>query len=244
MAIFQFDTDIYFLFNPWKTTDACGLLSSDQIREYVMNEHGEIYLGSSDRPRAIPWYFGQFENVVLLTALTLLNRAQIPAQQRIDPSVILRILASNICSNPSATSGIFPSSFDIQPLLCQQNGYTSSPAILKQYLLFDGQAVQGDSGSNWQHAAIFCSLCRALGIPCRLVTVYNAITREQSMVKVNSSITGLERRRLSSIYSRIYVYFSPYYLWNECWMRRDDLPKDKSGWQVVDSSSIQSNMSK
>jgi hypothetical protein len=162
-----------------------------------MNEHGQIYLGSSDLPQSIPWYFGQFENFVLLTALTLLNRVEIPAQKRIDPSVILRIFASNICSNPDGISGIFPSSFDIQPLLCEQNGYTSSPAILKQYLLFDGQSVQGDSGSNWQHAAIFCSLCRSLGIPTRLVTVYNAITREQPMVKVNSSITRLERTNLS-----------------------------------------------
>jgi len=156
-----------------------------------MNDHGQIYLGSLKIPRSIPWYFGQFESVVLNTALTLLNRIQISAEHPIDLALILRILASKICSDPGTMNGIFPSSFDIQPLPCHQNGYTSSPAILRQYLLSNGQSVQGDSGSNWLHAAVFCSLCRSLGIPCRVVTVYNAITKQQPIVKVNSSLTWL-----------------------------------------------------
>ncbi|CAF4363635.1 unnamed protein product, partial [Rotaria magnacalcarata] len=62
---------------------------------------------------------------------------------------------------------------------------TSSPAILKKYLLLNGQSVQGDSGSNWQHAAVFCSLCRSLGIPSRIVTVYNATCGAQEQEKIN-----------------------------------------------------------
>ncbi|CAF4033973.1 unnamed protein product, partial [Adineta steineri] len=234
LSIFQFEIDIYFLFNPWQKFDSCGLLSSEQIAEYVMNEHGQIYLGLSDIPRYIPWHFGQFERVVLLTALALLNKVQLSAQQRIDSSVILRILASKICSEYGSTDGIFPSSFDVLPL-CQENEYTSSPTILKLYLASNSQSIHGNSGSNWQHAAVFCSLCRSLGIPCRIVTVYNAACQvqerrntdmnlnrgQQTMVVVNSKITR------------------PWYLWNECWIRRDDLPRGNSGWQVVDPSSIQ-----
>ncbi|CAF4126245.1 unnamed protein product, partial [Adineta steineri] len=133
-----------------------------------------------------------------------------------------------------STDGIFPSSFDVLPL-CQENEYTSSPTILKLYLASNSQSIHGNSGSNWQHAAVFCSLCRSLGIPCRIVTVYNAACQvqerrntdmnlnrgQQTMVVVNSKITR------------------PWYLWNECWIRRDDLPRGNSGWQVVDPSSIQ-----
>jgi transglutaminase 1 len=191
LAIFQFDIDIYFLFNPWQKDDVCALLSPEEIAEYVMNEHGQIYLGSLNIPRPIPWYFGQFESAVLLTALTLLNRTQLSAEHLIDLPLILRIISSKICSDPGTMNGIFRSSCDIQPLPCQKNGYTSSPAILRQYLLLNGQSVQGDSGSNWQHAAVFCSLCRSLGIPCRIVTVYNAITKQQPIVKVNSNLTWL-----------------------------------------------------
>jgi hypothetical protein len=142
-----------------------------------MNEHGQIYLGSSDEPRAIPWYFGQFERPALYTALKLLDDAQLPPQNRIDPSIILRIISSKICSNPGVNNGIFPSSLDIRPISPQNNGYTSSTAILKQYIALNGRSVEGGSGNNWQHAAILCTLSRSLGIPCRIATVYNAACR-------------------------------------------------------------------
>ena len=224
LSVFQFDSNIYFLCNPWGKDDSCGLLSSNQIDEYVLNEHGQIFLGSSDIPRSIPWYFGQFENSVLLAALTLLNRVQLSPQQHIDSAIILRILASKICSDLGTLNGIFPPSSDAQPLSCQGNGYSSSPAILKQYLLYNGQAVQGDAGSNWQHAAVFCSLCRSLGIPCRLVTVYNAIAGEPSMQQGNTNVTRFDGINLSSISLEFLFYSSPWYLWNECWTRREDLP--------------------
>lgn len=187
-CVFQFESDFYLICNPWKDEDSCGLLSNDQIAEYVMNEHGEIYLGSGEIPQSIPWYFGQFESPVLPTALTVLNRIQLPLEQRIDISIILRILAARICSDPGTSNGIFRSLLDVQPLSCMQNAYTSSPAILKQFAASNGRSVAGDSGTIWQHAAVFCSLCRSLGIPCRVVTIYNAI----SDAKSNSNHTWLE----------------------------------------------------
>jgi hypothetical protein len=210
--LFLFEIDIYFLFNPWKKDDACALPSSEQISEYVMNEHGQIYLGSSEKPQAIPWYFGQFERSALVTALTLLDKAQLPAQNRSDPSVILRILSSKICSNPGTDSGIFPSSFDTRAASSENNGYTSSSSILKRYLSSNGRSIQGGSGNNWQHAAILCSLSRSLGIPCRLVTVYNAAgpsdgtenndvhwdTQQRPLKRLNSDIIWLENSNKKS----------------------------------------------
>jgi hypothetical protein len=153
-----------------------------------MNEHGQIYLGSSDIPQWIPWYFGQFERCVLLTALTFFNKVQLSAENRIDPSVILRILSSRICSEPGKDNGIFPSSLNLRRFSCQENGYTSSPAILKRYFMSNGQSIEGDGGNNWQHAAVFCSLCRSLGIPCRIVTVYNAVCQVQERNKTTRSV--------------------------------------------------------
>ena len=142
-----------------------------------MNEHGQIYLGSSDKPQTTPWYFGQFERSALLTALTLLDRAQLPPQNRVDPSVILRLLSSKICSNPGTNGGIFPSAFEVGVSSPHSPPHTSSSSIFKQYLSSNGRSIQGGSGANWQHAAVLCSLARALGIPCRIVTVYNAACR-------------------------------------------------------------------
>lgn len=177
LQLFIFEVDIYFLFNPWKKEDACWLPAPEQIAEYVLNEHGQIFQGSSDKPRPIPWYYGQFERSALHTALTLLDNAQLPPQNRVDPSIILRILASKICSNPGGNSGIFTSAYNVRPSMPEKNGLTSSTAILKHFLSSHCRSVHGGSGTNWQHAAVLCTLSRALGIPCRVVTVYNAACR-------------------------------------------------------------------
>ncbi|CAF3862778.1 unnamed protein product [Rotaria sp. Silwood1] len=237
LSIFHFDTDIYFLFNPWNKNDSCALLSSDEIAEYVMNEHGQIYLGSSDIPRSIPWYFGQFERVVLLTALTLLNKTHLSTQNHIDTCLILRILSSKICSDLEKHNGIFPSLLNNHLISYQNNGYTSSPAILQQCLRLNNQMFQGDSGCNWQHAVVFCSLCRSLGIPCRIVTVYNAISQNQE--KENIDVNWNTRQRPTIVVNSKLT--RPWHVWNECWIRRDDLPESNSGWQVIDSSFIEYN---
>ncbi|CAF0836195.1 unnamed protein product [Adineta ricciae] len=236
LTIFQFEIDIYFLFNPWQKNDPCSLNSSEQIREYVMNEHGQIFLGLSDIPRSIPWYFGQFESIVLLTALELLRKIQVSVPYSIDTSVVLRMLASKICSEIGTTNGIFPSVFGEGSASCPDNNYTSSPAILRLSRQPNTQSMQRDSGNNWQHAAVFCSLCRSLGIACRIVTIYNATGQ------VQERITSDTRPNVPQEQQSTVVVLSkmtrPWYLWNECWLRRDDLPRNFSGWQVVDSSFI------
>ncbi|CAF2714038.1 unnamed protein product [Rotaria sp. Silwood2] len=235
LTLFLVETDIYFLFNPWNKDDACALSSSEQINEYVMNEHGQIYLGTSDKPQSIPWYFGQFERSTLLTALTLLDKAQLPAQNRIDPSIIIRILSSKICSNPGTNNGIFPSSYDTKIYTSENHGYTSSTSIFKQYLLSNSRSLQGGCGNNWQHAAILCSLSRSLGIPCRIVTIYNAACRtdgtEDNDIHWDTQQRPLHKLNFDLICSS--------HVWNECWMRRHDLPNDEQDWQIVDSTPVQ-----
>lgn len=145
-------------------------MSAEQIGEYVMNEHGRIYLGTADRPRSIPWYYGQYETIVLLTALTLLDKTPVPT----DPTHIPRLLAMKIRTDSKHNlQGIFGPVPTIRPIPPPAAGYVSGPSILNQY--FQSNIYQGNSyDTNWQHAAILCSLCRSLGIACRPVTVYNA----------------------------------------------------------------------
>lgn len=170
-TVFQFETDLYFLCNPWLKEDIYGVESTEQITEYVMNEHGQLYLGTLDRPRPVPWYFGQFEASVLLTALALLEKTS----AKMDGTLIPRLLATKIRTRPNGNPhGIFGLVPTIRPLPAPGSGYVSGPTILKNYLHTDQH--QGSLyDSNWQHAAILCSLCRALGIPARPVTVFNAI---------------------------------------------------------------------
>ncbi|UJR26471.1 hypothetical protein I4U23_007798 [Adineta vaga] len=234
LQLFIFEVDIYFLFNPWKKEDACALSSPEQIAEYVMNEHGQIFLGSSDKPRPVPWYFGQFERSALHTALTLLDNAQLPPQNRVDPSIILRILASKICSNPGSNNGIFSSAFNVRPVTPEKNGLTSSTSILKHYLGARCRSAHGGSGTNWQHAAILCTLSRALGIPCRVVTIYNAACRTDGTPD-NDVHWDAKQRPLQKLNSD---FICSAHVWNECWMRRSDLPNNEQDWQIIDSTPV------
>ena len=169
MFVFQFDANLCLLCNPWRTEDTCGSLSSDQIGEYVLNDHGRVYLGSSAVPRSIPWYLGQFERAVLSAALILLDRSLSVVDNQLDPCIILRHLAASIRSDAEGNNGIFPMFFS-------DTSDTSSPAILDQYLQFNGKHSRtGSDGLQWQYVAVLCSLCRSLGIPCRMVTVYNPV---------------------------------------------------------------------
>ncbi|CAF0762171.1 unnamed protein product [Adineta ricciae] len=234
LQLFIFEVDIYFLFNPWNKEDACALSSPEQIAEYVLNEHGQIFLGSSDKYQPTPWYFGQFERSALHTALTLLDNAQLPPQNRVDPSIILRILASKICSNPGANNGIFSSAFNVRPVTPEKNGLTSSTAILKHYLGAHCRSVHGGSGTNWQHAAILCTLSRALGIPCRVVTVYNSACRTDGTAN-NDVHWDTKQRPLQKLNADTICSAR---VWNECWMRRSDLPNNEQDWQIVDSTPV------
>jgi transglutaminase 1 len=172
-CIFQFEIDVYLLCNPWMNDDIYALSTSEQIAEYVMNEHGRIYIGSMNMSRSIPWYFGQFEASVFHAAMTLLDRAPSSDSVHIDESFILRYLCSQIRSNSDDNASIFLSTLNERSSTSTENNYASSTAILKQYLQSNSQGTH--YGSNWQHAAVLCSLCRSLGIPCRVVTIYNAV---------------------------------------------------------------------
>ncbi|CAF1023033.1 unnamed protein product [Didymodactylos carnosus] len=228
VSLFLFEEDIYILYNPWKKDDACGLKSETEIAEYVQNENGIIYGGSSTKTVPKQWYYGQFEAPSLITALTLLDKAYLPLQSRSDPALIVRILASKICSNPGDNNGIFTSEFGEQN---DQQHWSSSTAVLKQYLEQNAKSVQ--NGKDWIYAAILCTLCRSLGIPCRVVTVYKAAYDADG--NMSSDIHWNQRQQSLKQLNRDVTW--PSHVWNECWMKRSD-SKNKSCWQVVDSTPV------
>ena len=190
-AIFQFEQEIYLLVNPWLSDDLFSVESTEHIDEYILSEHGRIYIGSADRPQWFPWYFGQFEPAVLFAAMHLLEKSSPSlASSQNEPALILRHLCSKIRTAFNDRTGVFTTSS-----IRRENMETSSisidnssPVILNEFLRLTGDQIYVDS-RNWQHAAILCSLFRALGIPSRIVTVYNAIcgTEEYQSRHVSSN---------------------------------------------------------
>ncbi|GLD72966.1 protein-glutamine gamma-glutamyltransferase 2-like protein [Lates japonicus] len=84
-------------------------------------------------------------------------------------------------------------------------------------------------GQCWVFASVLCTVMRVLGIPSRVVTVFNAAHDGNGNQKIEEfySSTG-EKLNLSkdSIWN--------FHVWVECWMRRLDLGAEFDGWQIVD----------
>ena len=82
-----------------------------------------------------------------------------------------------------------------------------------------------------------CIVCRALGIPCRSVTNYVSAHDTDGSLSVDKFFdvdgetlgTSENSRREDSVWN--------FHVWNEVWMRRNDLPDGLyGGWQVIDAT--------
>lgn len=185
-SIFQAESDFYLLCNPWHDDDVFSIKSNDEINEFVLNEHGQIFLGSSDAPRPIPWFFGQFESSVLLTALSMLDSND---NENLS-EMILEKLCSKIRADPGMKNAIFDSSPSAQ---LKESIDSSSPVILKYFLRKNRRTCS--ESRNWQQVALLCSLCRSLGIPSRVVTIYNAICGPETYRANNSIVVDSKQTR-------------------------------------------------
>ncbi|XP_042349937.1 transglutaminase 5, like [Plectropomus leopardus] len=221
------------LCNPWCREDTVYIPFEDQREEYILNDSGLLYLGTAMNTVSRPWSFDQFEPDILETCLNLLQVSpQHQKNKRMDylsrksPVYISRVVSAMINSEDdrgvlkgnwtgSYKDGVPPSS------------WTGSGDILTQWAASGYSPVK--YGQCWVFAAVMCTVMRALGIPCRVVTNFNSAhdTNDNLVIEEYYSETG-QKLNLSkdSIWN--------FHVWVECWMTRQDLGSGMDGWQVLD----------
>ncbi|XP_074538299.1 protein-glutamine gamma-glutamyltransferase 5-like [Halichoeres trimaculatus] len=221
------------LCNPWLKDDPVYMPLDVQTEEYVKSDYGLIFMGTPLNICRRPWSFGQYESGVLEACLKLL---QVSPQHlsdknqdfvlRTDPVYLSRVLCAMVNCND-----------DLGILLGKWQGsykegvkpteWSCSADILHQWVSSNCRPVR--YGQCWVFAAVLCTVMRVLGIPSRVVTVFNAAHDGDGSVRVEEyySSTG-EKLNISkdSIWN--------FHVWVECWMRRPDLGPGFDGWQVVD----------
>uniref|UniRef100_A0A3Q2D5V4 protein-glutamine gamma-glutamyltransferase n=1 Tax=Cyprinodon variegatus TaxID=28743 RepID=A0A3Q2D5V4_CYPVA len=221
------------LCNPWHQDDPVYMPVKEQIEEYVKSDYGWVYFGSSANVQSRPWLFGQYESGVLEACLTLLQVS--PQHQRdSNKDYILRTdpvyLSLVICAmiNSKDDQGILLGKWDndysdgVKP-----TDWTGSADILQQWLSSKFKPVR--YGQCWVFASVLCTVMRVLGIPSRVVTVFDAAhdTNANTTIEEYYTTTG---EKLG--WSRDSIW--NFHVWVECWMRRSDLSPGFDGWQVVD----------
>uniref|UniRef100_A0A8C7ZC97 protein-glutamine gamma-glutamyltransferase n=1 Tax=Oryzias sinensis TaxID=183150 RepID=A0A8C7ZC97_9TELE len=218
----------HLLFNPWNKDDAVYLPEESHLQEYVMNETGIIYRGTSEYISSIPWNYGQFEDnimdicfEVLDNSREALKNSKMDMECRADPVYISRIITAMVNSNDDhgvlAGSWTPPYSNGVAP-----SKWTGSVPILRQWSSTRARAVK--YGQCWVFAGVACTVLRCLGIPTRLITNFCSAHDVDGNLCVD--VVDTFNSRQDSTWN--------FHCWVESWMRRDDLPKGNDGWQILD----------
>ncbi|XP_050560187.1 annulin isoform X3 [Spodoptera frugiperda] len=223
---------IYILFNPWCKNDTVYMPSQSHRDEFVLEDGGLIYRGVYNRIKPCPWYYGQHEKDILDCALYLVREiGKVKGPARSDPIRTSRALSAAV--NAPDDNGVIIGNWGDKP--SDYSGGTNpvkwvgSLNILQSYY---EQKKPVKYGQCWVYAGVLTTVCRALGIPCRPVTGFNAAHDSQGSLTIDYIMDDqgnlLDNFTTDSIWN--------YHVWNEVWMNRPDLGPEYGGWQALDAT--------
>ncbi|XP_075033804.1 protein-glutamine gamma-glutamyltransferase E-like [Mixophyes fleayi] len=229
----KFLEDFIVLFNPWASEEVVYMESVAERNEYVLNENGVIFQGSSVSPRSRPWDFGQFEEDVLDASLKLLDSSldhkKHPTKdvsQRNDPVYVGRVLSAMVNSNNDngVVVGNWSGDYTGGEKPSKWNG---SVHILRQWK----ESGPVRFGQCWVYAGVLCTVLRSLGIPARVITNFRSAhdTDRNLIVDRYFNEDGTENPDTAdSVWN--------FHAWVEAWFTRKDLGSTCDGWQVLDAT--------
>lgn len=223
------------LFNPWCLDDEVYLANEEERKEYVLNDHGVIFMGNDKHISAVGWNYGQFENNILNICLSILDRSlnaqkDIAADnsQRHSPIYVGRVVSAMVNSNDDfgVLEGKWEKDFSdgVDP-----NSWNGSVEILWKWYNDNYKPVK--YGQCWVFAAVMCSVLRCLGIPTRVITNFNSAHNTDGNMAIDMHYDS-EGKFLEISSDSIWNF----HVWNESWFMRRDLGLFYSGWQVLDST--------
>uniref|UniRef100_A0A8C4GNF3 Protein-glutamine gamma-glutamyltransferase 2 n=1 Tax=Dicentrarchus labrax TaxID=13489 RepID=A0A8C4GNF3_DICLA len=217
------------LFNAWCPRDAVFMRSETKRQEYVLAQHGQIYRGTYKRIKGTPWNFGQFDQDILDICLKILDDnpkfvsdADKDCSARKNPIYVTRVLSAMINSNDD--SGVLVGEWGEFSGGVHPGLWIGSGDILRQWAK-SGPVCYGQC---WVFAAVACTVSRAFGIPCRVVTNFGSAHDTNANLKIEKFYDedGESLSNSDSIWN--------FHVWVDSWMTRPDLEPEFDGWQASD----------
>jgi len=228
--------DVLVIFNPFSADDAVYMADEKNRNEYVLNEQGLIWAGSTTSYGKVKWNYGQFEKDILDIALRLLDqdkRAKTDPvkclKQRNNPVYCSRILSAMV--NENDDKGVLIGRWDgnyndgVKP-----TSWNGSTKILRSWSKHNKGVKYGQC---WVFSGVFTTVLRALGIPARSLTTFNSAHDTDSNMSIDKFYYS-DGTQSSTVKTNDSVW--NFHVWNDAWMKRPDLGKGYDGWQSVDAT--------
>uniref|UniRef100_A0A915Q631 Transglutaminase-like domain-containing protein n=1 Tax=Setaria digitata TaxID=48799 RepID=A0A915Q631_9BILA len=210
------------LFNPWNKDDETYYANQLELKEYILNELAIIHKWHQNDA----WILGQFSAVCMKTVLELLKMCEKNNFLRVNEfgsacavvkgiaraiSKFMMEIKWNDFRGSNYENEILPSS------------WTGSKEIMITYQKVGGRIGYGQS---WCYA-----VCRCIGIPCRMTTIYNfpPQIKDNTVITLDLIDDMLAERSKDTIWH--------YHIWNELWLQSKFL-KNGGDWHVCDATPI------
>ncbi|KAK2715757.1 hypothetical protein QYM36_010360, partial [Artemia franciscana] len=222
-------TPLYILFNPWCKVDQVYMEDEDCRKEYILSDSGLIWQGTSSSLKQMAWNFSQFEELVLDCALYVINKVgRVPVHQRRDPVKIVRAISAAV--NAQDDNGILVGNWTGDFVGgTPPTGWNGSMRILQKYFRTKEPVKFGQC---WVFAGVTTTICRALGIPSRVITNFDSAHDTTASITVDVFVDGegnpIKELCKDSVWN--------FHVWNEVWMERPDIGNGYGGWQVIDAT--------
>ncbi|KAF7995203.1 hypothetical protein HCN44_004675 [Aphidius gifuensis] len=222
-ASFKINELLYIIFNPWCADDDVFVDDEEHRQEYVLSEDGLIWTGNASHMRTVPWAFRHFSRDVLDCAFYLIN-----AKSNVDV-VNKATLANSNDYDKGVLLGRWDGNYADGKHPC---AWLGSSDIIQKY---HKEKTSVKYGQCWVYGGVLTTLCRALGIPSRVVTNFASAHDTNGNLRIERCFDFQGKEIQDEEFTGDSVW--NFHVWNEVWMRRTDL-KDKNydGWQVVDAT--------
>ncbi|CAG9536078.1 unnamed protein product [Cercopithifilaria johnstoni] len=213
------------LFNPWHKNDETYYSNEIELDEYVLNELAMMRKWQQNDA----WLLGQFSAICINTTLHLLELCMannlLKMNELGSASTIVKAIAAAISKFilKIKWSDFDRSNYENEIL---PSAWTGSKEIMATYQRMGNKIGYGQS---WCYAGLLTSICRCIGIPSRMVTIYNFAPRieDGTLIKLDIIDGMLAEKSKDTIWH--------YHIWNELWLQSKML-KNGSEWHICDAT--------